>query len=209
MAAFEGSPREKSQPQMLTRWLIASGVGIFVFLLSLIVAWQNTRPDFSFEQKITRHNLRNIDRALREQQMTNHQPRSAEQIRAELGDCFDGWHRPLIFAEQGTNVVAISYGRDGKPGGMGLDCDISSLDRQPQDSLPTLRQFYLDLPTANVVAGCLLSAAFACSVSLLTVKRVDMTAHGVTGTAFKLLITAAAALAVAMIISALHIPSGH
>ena len=43
------------------------------------------------------------------------------------GTILDAWHRPVLYKPFQTNLgygAAISLGRDGKPGGTGLDADI-------------------------------------------------------------------------------------
>jgi hypothetical protein len=167
------------------------------------------RSEFSIEQRITRMILMEIDHTTKDLQRTNRHALSIDEIRTELGEFSDAWRQPLIYTNQGTNVVAISYGRDGKPGGSGLDSDLSSLDPSPKESLITLHQFYFELPTGKIVAACILCAAMASAISLLTVRRIDLTIPGLVRTALILLATGFAALVTALTISALHIPSGH
>jgi hypothetical protein len=212
MAEFEaptiGTPR-RVPTQVSARLLLAGLVGIFVLSLSLLVAWHNLQPDFSMEQRYTRSLLKRIDREITAQQRTNPHPVSAEAIRETLENPSDAWHRPLVFSNQGTNLVVLSYGRDGKPGGQGLDCDLTSLNPRPKESLPTLVQFYTELPTGGVITGCAICAALAAATSMLMVKRIDLTAPALATAAFKLAATIIAAIFIAMTISALHVPSGH
>ena len=64
------------------------------------------------------------------------------------GQWLDGWGRPYLIESGGGNVVVTSLGRDGKPGGVGLDIDLTSDETHPLDFQPTFGQF-LQTDNAN------------------------------------------------------------
>ena len=69
------------------------------------------------------------------------------------GNALDWWHRPLIYQTEGSNYHIVSYGADGRPGGVGFDYDLSESDlgqdrpkwpKPPPESAPTFSQFVAD-----------------------------------------------------------------
>lgn len=126
----------------------------------------------------------------------------------------DGWRRPLRFAVNGDSYVITSLGRDGKPGGVGLDCDLSNLDLSnldlnPRDATLPLSQIVFNPLARVMIIAMLVSGALT---FLLTFKTVKLP-HGSWGNwvalGVQLAITLAATIFVAMIMTTEHIPSGH
>ena len=60
----------------------------------------------------------------------------------------DGWNNPMVYASDGETWELISYGADGKSGGIGLDADIRCIDTDDpsygnnlyKNSPPTIKQ---------------------------------------------------------------------
>lgn len=212
------------QNQALYRFVIASCVGFIVTALAILVAWQSVRDSMQVrpQQWYTQLVLREIDDAITAyQQKSNGLPRSLGELRTvekegrlqfrfdENGVILDGWHRPFLSTFDGTNFVVTSYGRDGKPGGTGPDCDLTNKNRHPRESLLTFLQFVCDRSLRGMVGTCVVCGVLAFFLSLLTVKPLDLTRRGRFVLARKLVATVIGAVIVAVIISALHIPSGH
>jgi hypothetical protein len=125
------------------------------------------------------------------------------------GVILDGWHRPFLCSSDGTNFLVTSYGRDGKPGGAGLDCDLTNKNRYPRESLPTFLQFVFDMEMGGIVGTCVVCGVLTFLLSLFTIKSTDLTRQGIVVLGAKIGATVIGAVIVAVIISALHIPSGH
>jgi len=151
-----------------------------------------------------------------QQRKTGVLPRSPGQIRnpdntpyADDGIIFDGWRRPLRFAVRGDSYVITSLGRDGKPGGVGLDCDLSNRDLHPRAATLPVSQIVFNPSLQGMVVAMLVSGALT---FLLTFKSVKLP-HGSWGNwvalGVQLAVTLAATVFVAMIITMLHYPSGH
>jgi hypothetical protein len=137
--------------------------------------------------------------------MTNGVPPS-EEDRYSL----DGWERPYTFATDGTNCLITSLGRDGKPGGRGLDCDLSNKDRRPKAAFPTFHQFLFEMPSfGGMIMICLLCGGLAGLLCLAKARMPELTLPGLVLAGFRLGAIIVGTLIVAFMISSLHIPSGH
>jgi hypothetical protein len=211
------------QNQALYRFLIASCAGFIVSTLAIFVAWQNVRDSMQVrpQQWYTQMLLREIDDAITSyQQKSNAVPRSLEQLRDvgkedrlrflfENDAVLDGWHRPFHSTFDGTNFLVTSYGRDGKPGGTGLDCDLTNKDPRPSKSSPTFLRFVCEKDLRGMVGTCVVCGVLTFLLSLLTIKPPDLTRQMRFVLARKLVATVIGAAIVTVIISILHFPSGH
>jgi hypothetical protein len=122
----------------------------------------------------------------------------------------DGWERPYLFTTDGTNCLITSLGRDGKPGGRGLDCDMTNKDRTPKEAFPTFHQFLFEMPRfRGMIMICLLCGGLAGLLCFSKARIPELTLPGLVLAGFRLGATIVGAFIVAFIISCLHIPSGH
>jgi len=209
---------------LLIHGLIAILVALVIFGISLKTAWRQSSHSIGWnEQRLTEHVLRNIgDAVIAYQQASNACPESFEQLEQfglhspAFKDAFeysnysvDGWKRPFIFSKEGTNCIAISYGRDGKPGGVGIDCDLTTLRPLPKESMPTFEQFWTNERMREVIVWCFICGVMAGFLSLITVRIPDLSPRGLGLLALTLLVTIIGTFFVASIITILHVPSGH
>jgi len=200
--------------RIMIRLVVSAGIWIVVSALSLRVAWENgaEAPLARYEQFQTQMELRDLAKAMtiyREQ--FGNDAKSLNDLQVALTNnagfsypkplIVDGWRQPFIYTNSGTNSVIISYGRDGKPGGEGLDFDLTTKDWTPKGAKPTLHQFLFDMPTRGMINTCLVSGGMAALLAALTIKVPDLGRQG--------LKPLAEAIMVAVILSALHVPSGH
>jgi hypothetical protein len=221
VAPFDPEPKRRSTlSHVLFRLASSACVFMAVSGLSLYVAWQSVREvdAASFEQAVTKYRLRQLNQTLTEYQQRFHTlPASLDQLWAmtngvapsseEAG--LDGWKRPLLFSTNGSDVIIMSYGRDGKPGGRGIDYDLTNKKLRPKESFPTFQQFLWDLPTKAMIVACLVCGALAFLLSLFAIEVPDLSLPSLASLGFKLVLTTIGAVIVALIISAFHIPSGH
>ena len=212
--------------RLLFRFAVAVVIGLSVSALSLWVAWGNAcnaelaRP----EQFFTQHNLRQIAKGIEDfHQKFGSYPHSLDDVRNSVTNqdywvgsdvdgapkMVDGWGRPFLFSTNGNSCLLTSYGRDGLPGGKGLDCDLTSRDWAPKDARPTFYQFLHDMPVQGMINSCLVCGAMACLLALITIKVPNLESKGLFVLAVKFGATILGATLVAIIISGLHIPSGH
>jgi len=204
------------------RLLIAVGVWLVVSGISLYVAWQQGNHSIAwYQQWQTRRELKDMSNAIAAyQQKFKVNPRTFEQIQAmtnevpEMGywsavGFIDGWQNPLALTNEGTNCVIISYGRDGKSGGKGIDYDLTSENRNPKESVPTFDQFFYNKEMQGMIISSYICGGLAALLSLLTVRVPNLTKRGLMILALSLCATLIGTLFVATMITALHVPSGH
>jgi hypothetical protein len=114
-----------------------------------------------------------------------------------------------VYTLRGNDYLIVSYGRDGKLGGVGLDCDLSNVNLRPAESqLPFLQVLFHPL-AQGMVWMSILSGVMAGLLAFSIVKPAEMNRQGSAGLAAKLVVTVAATLFMAVIITMLHVPSGH
>ncbi|MBM4040227.1 MAG: hypothetical protein FJ290_17110 [Planctomycetes bacterium] len=204
------------------RWrlILSLAAGLTVTILALLSAWRGvgTHENFQYQQPRTRWLLRRIDSAIQAyMEKTGRPPSTLGELDAVKegsylvdpdGAVRDGWNQPFRYSVDGGKYLVVSYGRDGKPGGRGLDCDLSNVSPAPPESLPTFGQFLFDLPTGGLVWTSVLSGMVVFLLAFFTIKN-DLYAGMPVSIAIKLVVMAIAALLFASFISFLHIPTGH
>jgi type II secretory pathway pseudopilin PulG len=212
------------------RIAISASVGILVAAIALVVAWYNFggRNNFWPEQRATRLTLRGLDLLIEVyKRETKALPASLADLRrvrgahvqgghitydyeaAENGSPLDGWGHPFVYSVDGTNYTIVSYGRDGKPGGAGPDCDLSNVAPSSKGVYPTFAQFIF-----NPLATGILFTCFLCGIAAfwLTMSAVNPTAlHGwaLAPVIAKLVATILGTLGAAFFMSVFHIPNYH
>jgi hypothetical protein len=141
------------------------------------------------------------------------------------GTPVDGWGRPLHYSAEGTSYTILSYGRDGKPGGKGLDCDNGMVydpeyemgvfiefpdhDRQASTYMPTLYQFLFELPSKGMIQSCFLTGGLAFIMTLFLVRSVPASRREQTFCTIKIVVTIVMSFIFASLIINLHVPTGH
>ena len=206
--------------QIIVRLLIALLVGSGVCVVAVFVAWsgQSKAPGFQHSRFLAFDKIRQIESAIEEyRQETGSLPASFADLEGmeEIGEFIengvirDDWDHPLVYSQKGVGYTVRSYGRDGKPGGAGLDSDLST----PATSFtvqPTFYQFVFEMPTGGMIAGCAVSGILAFLLTLVLMKSPDFTLLCVSGAVVKIVLTAIMTLMIASIMAALHFPPvGH
>jgi hypothetical protein len=202
---------------IVPRLVIACLFGAAITALALLVGRNNVRYSIVGQnQAITRYSLRQINTAIVAFRLKYHTlPRSLNQLKTTGGDWYynpqttDFWGRPFVYTVQGTHYLVISYGRDGKPGGMGWDTDLTSDNPYPPNTGPTFHQFLTDPTTQDMVQWAYISGVLAGLLCWFTVRPKTFSWRSALGLATQILLTLAAAAFIALMITLLHFPSGH
>ncbi len=208
--------------QIGLRVAISTSVGVLVAAITIVGAWRNIRGlwEVRLEQRATRQAILEIEELVHAYHAdTKALPKSLEEVRGasslqvsfqwdEKGRPLDGWGRPFLYSTDGTKFVITSLGRDGKPGGLGLDYDLSNLTTWPSaDALLTFGQFLTHPMTRSSVLVCLWCGLVAFVLSVKTVHSSALHGWAILSLIVKLTFTILGTLFVASIMSVLEIPT--
>ena len=149
--AFLRRTEEASSRNIAFGLVTAFATALLVFILVYLAAWAELRQGVAmgrsgYERITRRHFFGQVQRVLSDYaQKHGHYPDSLEHV-PELEDLvpLDPWHRPYEYSKTEDGFSLLSFGRDGKPGGVGLDADFY-LDEEGGPIIePTLSQFLFE-----------------------------------------------------------------
>lgn len=203
----------------ILRVLDAIAVGAAVFTIAYFCAWLNLRyvPNFCWQRLPVGWELYQLQEELDEYVSENGRPPAKLgdlKVGKEIGwntpgQVLDPWGNPYEYTRQDGTPVVYSYGRDGRLGGVGLDSDLYSDGRTAEDSLPTFWQFSTELPSSGVIGTCLVAGMLASAVCLMLTRDTQLRKVKPAAIARRVTITVLASVVTAVLISFLHIPTGH
>ena len=210
------------QKQTRLRLILSIAAGLAVATIATIVAWWSIAPSRGIrpQQSYTQYVLEDIRYAIREYRtQTNAIPQQLEDS-PMLGEKYwsrfdderrllDGWQRPFDYSTDGKNYAVTSFGRDGKPGGFGLNHDLTSANPYPHDAIPTFAQFIGDCPTQGIVGTCIFAGSITSVLCWFLAKPAQLTRPNLFRLAGRIVATVIGAIIVAMCLAGAHIPSGH
>ncbi len=206
---------------LMLRILLCLATAAVISVTAYLCAWFEYRgfPYFQWQQHDTRDRLEELRAEIERYRETNgHLPTSLAELEVvkekkvrvdDEGRPVDSWHRPFHYQVDDGGYDLYSLGRDGRVGGFGLDADLHAGKRDPATELPTLWQFTTQLNTEGIQLSCILAGVLAFPLCLLGIRRGAtnrvspikvLVVHGV---------TAVFAVLTAVVISVLHLPSGH
>jgi len=213
--------------RLIRRLAIALLCGFAVFLILILAAWYNLRG----EQNMCRNQYETRLFGLRKLQAQLVDYRESHGILPDnLGDIpdahamlqqpgeplLDSWGNPFQYRRDGETFELFSYGRDGKPGGVGLDADLYHDRRNQKLAWPTFPQFFLTNDESEVARNGFLAAGLmaGCLVVFFTMLSLrDTSKSGAKMTAGRYLWFALVVIvissAVGVLLLPVHIPNGH
>lgn len=213
---METAVTRQQDSSLKTRLILSVFFAITITGCCLYLTWKTAGSYVSFPLRYTVGILEKTDQAIvAYRQKKGHLPSSLTDLenvsnmwRVE-GGIGDAWKHPLVYSVQGNQYRLMSYGRDGKPGGIGLDEDISSVaPKQIAGKLPFLQVIFH--PSAQEMVGMsLLSGLLAFILCFKMIRPNDLNRHYRLDLVFKVGVTFVATLVLAAIITVLHVPSGH
>lgn len=126
----------------------------------------------------------------------------------------DGWGNPIQYQKQGDEFEVWSLGMDGEVGGTGLNADVYPDSRNADISQPTFQQFFRE---GNGMQGIVDEGAwFSLVVAVLLFVALNRSvdpnwyrAAQVCYSIFVCIVVFISALVLGVILTPLHIPSGH
>jgi general secretion pathway protein G len=225
-----GNNMTKAQ-QTGIRVAVSIVVATVVAVTVLLVGWRSIGSYFRFrmEQAQTLRTLRDFNLALAEYQRLHNAPpqsqgeftsfvkeRGYDGYRDDNDVPLDGWRRPFAYSVKDGKPLIVSYGRDGKPGGVGLDNDLSNEDlppvdddRLPEKVRPTFSQFFVDASARRLEFNCLISGLLAFWLSMSLIKTVTLNGRDIALLLLKLAFTIGGTLVTAAVISLSDLPNPH
>jgi hypothetical protein len=214
--------------------------GVSVALISCAVAWEQYRmsPVSRVPQAVTLVDIGAVQQAVESYRREKGRlPSSLDGVPPAAGAAFrvseagapiDSWNRTLQYWTDGKRYRVVSWGRDGRAGGVGYDYDLSCDDlpvtkrptywllvKVPDQAKPTFGQFLTDRAAAGapasegMLAVCFVSgtAAFLLALSGARFRAGSRAASG--ALVAMLIITVLATMVMTFLISVLHFPTGH
>lgn len=189
------------------RFVVALLVGVTVFGIALLSAWRSVPGLIGFAPWHTRADMKDIHERIAQFRLSQGRlPESLAELRGaeehlrvdENGQVLDGWGNPFLYTPKGSTYSLVSLGRDGRPGGVGLDRDVSRPDDPP--SRPTLQQFMFEMRTEGVVFSSAVAGILTFLLSLVALWRTDPL-----GGAARLLFIALASVLASSCMAVLHV----
>jgi hypothetical protein len=192
---------------------------VTIAVTAYICAWLTwgSFDNFVSSQSLTRRDLRQLDEQIvRYRERTGHLPASLLELgedenkqirRDEDGWPLDGWWQPFHYVLIGNSYDLYSLGKDGAPGGSGLDADLHADRSDPWNEWITLWQF-TKLANGGIMLTCIVAGVIAFPICLFGSNTTVSTRMAPSATVLRCVLTAIFAVLTAVVISALHL-SGH
>jgi Type II secretion system (T2SS), protein G len=203
----------------ILRMLIAVVFGIAMSAITLQAARTSVVESPLVDSRAnTFHRLHQITDAIEEYRKIHHRlPASLDEPKRENVSLQwwdkpgipDMWFRPFHYSVSGTHYIVVSYGRDGKPGGSGLDRDISSTNPKDYETWKTFWEFVTSPDTREVTTTALACGVVAAALCLFVIRSVHFERTDMLKMVGYLVGLFVATLYITAIITSLHIPSGH
>jgi hypothetical protein len=189
------------------RLTLATVVALAVATLTVAIPWLGSGMNkVRWEQAQTQRGFRYLAQDIAEYREEEGQLPPAIDA---LPHAEDGWGRLFIYEIEGDDYTLTSLGRDGQPGGVGLDCDLTNGNPNPPECAPTREQILASpalhaMVQVGVGAGVIMflyCCFFARPARLVAGQRTRL--------ADKMLVTIAATTFFAMILASIHLIVGH
>jgi hypothetical protein len=214
MLPLMNQPANESQNRgpLASRLTLAVLIGLCVASLSLLAVWGDMRKvkTLRTEQWKTRQELKFLGQAIRlSQSHDGSPPDSLSRLGLSSASRAAGGGRPFIYSVNGTNWTVLSYGRDGKPGGVGSDADLTNWKPEPAESqvLPTFYEFVFELEqTGMATISTIICGVLAGWLSFFTVGIPKGTRRELLRVGLTLLATLIGATFIAFMIGGLEVP---
>jgi hypothetical protein len=194
---------------------------VIVGLTAYVCAWLSYGDYyyFTYKQSSTRQALRVLSVEIEQyRQKTGRLPaelteldkkKIAPFVVGQGGPPRDFWSRPLHYDVNGDSYDLYSLGRDGQPGGSGVDADLHADRVDWWTEGLTFWQFATASGTDGIKFVCILAGIVAFPLCLLGVRKSALERAPATKVLLRYAVTAIFAVFMAVVISFLHLPSGH
>jgi hypothetical protein len=198
------------------RLLLSFATALVVFVTAYFCAWKTFYMFHGLDQQLTRRSLIELRDDIEKYKETNGKlPEKLEDLdvfkkgflrQNDAGQAVDGWLRPFAYEVEDGEYRLFSYGRDGEPGGEGLDADLYPGGRSWG---PTLWQYATYPGTFDIFVMCALAGLIAFPICLLQGREVAGEKSSLLGILWRNSLTAFFAVVVAVMIGVPFLQSGH
>jgi hypothetical protein len=209
-------------PKMLTtsRVLLCFATAVIISATAYLCAWLNYRNTEAHPmvRTMTRRILELLHKEIEAyKEKTGDWPARLTDLKAvkekevrvdEAGNPVDAWGNPIQYRVEGDGFVLYSYGRDGRPGGAGIDADLYDGQPDPGLELPTLWEFAKSDVSFPVGIACFLAGLIAFPLCVLQAKGQPEDRLSLLWFLLRIGVTAICATFAALVISAIHVVGG-
>jgi general secretion pathway protein G len=210
MSKAEDGPRGS-----ILRFLDAAAVGAAVAATAYLCAFylMGSQPNYRGGEIHARFKLGRMEEAIKgHREATGRLPATLAELGVMAdpdfidveGRVLDPWRHPYQYRVDGDAFTLYSFGPDGLPGGEGIDADVYPKSTGRVLQRPTLRQFTYSLGTEGVQWTCFAAGVCAALACLLPPRN-----RRAVGFLSRVIPTAIGAVLIAVVISLLHLPTGH
>src|SRR5579883_1536509 len=163
-------PEPPPQPPYRVLRLVASLVtALVIAATSYLCAWRTVGDHWYAEMgpQRTRWYMRELRKEIEQYRARNGRlPASLADLEGNLSEQLpDGWGRPFVYEVDGDTYELYSLGRDGRPGGSGLDSDIRSEVVDSSREHLTLWEFSRHQDIRGVQMSCILAGLLALPIA--------------------------------------------
>lgn len=194
--------------QFVWRSLIACGAGLLMSVICLYVGLPTAATLLQERQSVTQQRFESVESDLKNYRACHHAYPNALSQLPNYSDTFanDGWHQPIIYKVEGNNFLLTSYGADHKPGGVGLNCDLTNSAPSPAQALPSAQEIWASPLSGGLKGGAVYSGLLTAFLTFQSFNPAPVTRRSKSIVALKIILTLVAALLVSLLITFADIP---
>lgn len=198
---------------LLFKWIASLIAGLLVTSYTLDITRSSGAQIASTRQTFVLDSLKMIDEAVQKHRNEHGKlPRTLSEVKnsdfEDIDKWRDAWQHPIVYQQQGDKYSIVSYGRDGKAGGIGLDADLDYKSKNKPSPLPWT-QVITYTPISGMVMTSFVSGVLTFLLAFFSLKEHDFEKRGLAVLAFKLIMLVLVTGFFAMFMTILHYPSGH
>ncbi|RYX85639.1 hypothetical protein EON83_04685 [bacterium] len=185
---------------------VLMGLAVAFVPLYLVVGGPSSR-DLKFQRKYTRSAFKTVERML---EAHRRQHGSYPSTLKEFGyEKQDGWGRPMLYSVHNGVPLLESLGRDGVRGGIGTDADLSNQNPSPPQIHVPFWTRITDPDALQMTLAACISGLFATFLCFSGLQSQTFSPSTLPLLGFSLLLSLGIAAFGAIIITIVHVPSGH
>jgi len=201
--------------QLIPRLVLSSIAGLIIFGIGINATWTSSQGHAPLLQRMTRKYMGIVDSDIQAYHKKHGKwPASLNVVGLDpdFPDNNDGnvwvdsWGRPYVYRVTKNSYSLMSYGRDGKPGGVGLDSDISM--HNANSEMPFL-QAMTDPWASEMIEASVFGGLLTFFLTFFLIRPADLNREKWGCLLAKLAPTLIVLFYLTLLIVALDYPSGH